>query len=384
MMSETLANSWDGSETRTPFFSELARAIEDLGGLFNAHLHLDRAGTYHETMELLAKSKIRDAAALPISGKHALIPMIHDSSMYDVDALSARVARFLERMVAFKTTRADTVVDTTKDRVGRSAIDAFFRLKDSFSGRLDLRVGAYSPLGFRDDEPERWTLLEDAARDADFLGLLPERDDREMYPDHIGFRECCLRSISLAKSLNKKIHVHVDQANHAFEHASETILEVLDQVAAPPPIGEPDIWLIHVISPSAYSEDRFDRLAQGLVDHNVGIITCPSAALSMRQYRGLQSPTHNSIARVLEFLAKGVQVRVGSDNVCDITSPMGTTDLLDEMFVLSNALRFYDVPVLARLAAGKPLRPEDIQRVAVHLEEDRDMAQRVERELSQA
>jgi hypothetical protein len=45
-----------------------------------------------------------------------------------------------------------------------------------------------------------------------------------------------------------------------------------------------------------------------------------------------------------------------------------------EMFVLSNALRFYDIPVLAKLAAGVPLDAADTARVAEHLARDEEEA----------
>ena len=346
--------------------------------MFNAHLHLDRAGTYEATVELMKGSAVRDAAALTIPGKHAIIPMIHDSPLYEPNNLKARVSRYLDSFIHYGTTRADTVVDTTLDRVGVSALEAFQTLKSDYRGRLDLQIGAYSPLGFRDDDPARWKLLLQGAELADFIGLLPERDDKEMYPDHIGFKESCRRGISLALEQGKKIHIHVDQANHVSEHATEDVIEVMREIGADIPAHEPDVWLIHVISPSTYKEDRFQRLVHDLAELNVGIITCPSAAISMRQYRGLSSPTFNSIARVLEFLAAGVQVRIGSDNICDITSPMGTTDLLDEVFVLSNAIRFYDTEVLSKMAAGVALDLKDIERVKEHISEDQLMRQEVE------
>ncbi len=363
--------------TRSPYYHELAAAIEGRGGHFNAHLHLDRAGTYHETLRLLTGSTVQDATTLTLAGKHALIPLIHKSDQYDPPNLRDRVAFYLDEMVKAGTRRADSVVDTTTDRVGLSALQVFAGLQDEYRGRLDLRFGAYSPLGFRDDEPDRWALLEEGARFADFLGLLPERDDREMYPDHIGFRESCLRAISLSRSLGKDIHIHVDQANHDVEDGTETLLDVLDEIGGPVPV-EPDIWLIHVISPSTYDEGRFNEMRARMAARNVGVITCPSAAISMRQYRGLASPTYNSIARVLEFLEAGVQVRMGSDNVCDVTSPLGTPDMMDEVFVLANALRFYDTAILATVAAGGRLDDAERARVAAHLENDREIAARIE------
>jgi len=355
----------------TPYFQELAERIASLGGLFNAHLHLDRAGTYHETVRMLSLKGVEDGASLSLAGKHALIPMVHASPLYERGNLTERTAGYLERMISVGTTRAETVVDTTRDAVGTSALDTFLRIKQQFANRIDFRCGAYSPLGFRDDEPQRWELLVEGAKKADFLGLLPERDDKEAYPEHIGYKESCRRGINLAHSLRKTIHIHVDQANHEHDNGSETVVEVVRELGAAVPAGqEPFIWLIHVISPSTYPEPRFERLVADLAELNIGVITCPSAAISMRQYRNFHSPTFNSIARVLELLAAGVYVRIGSDNICDITSPMGTPDLMDEIFVLANAVRYYEIDIFAKLGAGLPLDAADRLRIKTHLQEN--------------
>jgi hypothetical protein len=91
----------------------------------------------------------------------------------------------------------------------------------------------------------------------------------------------------------------------------------------------------------------------------------------MRQYRTVLTPTGNSIARVLEMAAAGVHVRLGSDNICDITSPAGTPDLMHEIYVLCNALRYYDVEILAKFSAGLRLDAADRLRLQRHLAEDR-------------
>lgn len=356
----------------TPYFEALEARIADLGGFLNAHLHLDRAGTLAETESLLRARAVRDGSALSIAGKHAVIPLVHASGLYDPEVLEARVGGYLDRMLAAGTRRADTVVDVTADRVGQTALDRVLSLKARYAGRLDLRVGAYSPLGFRDDEPVRWTLVSEAALRADFLGLLPERDDRARYPEHIGFEESCRRGLLLAAGLGKDIHIHVDQTNRSEEGGGETVARLVAELGLGRSEGAaPFVWLIHLISPSTYEEDRFVRLARAMADLGMGAICCPAAAISMRQLRPLCSPTANSIARVLDLLAEGVQIRIASDNICDVTSPMGTPDLMDEVLVLGNALRFYDIDVLARLAAGRPMTEANLDWIRAHLAEDR-------------
>lgn len=133
----------------------------------------------------------------------------------------------------------------TKDRVGLTALGTLLRIKEIVSGQIDLRVGAYSPLGFRNDKPDRWTLLVEGATQADFVGLLPERDDKAEYPQHIGFEDSCRRGLLLVKQLGKPIHIHVDQANHQHEGAAEIVARIARYMGMSCSQGsEPYIWLI--------------------------------------------------------------------------------------------------------------------------------------------
>jgi hypothetical protein len=75
---------------------------------------------------------------------------------------------------------------------------------------------------------------------------------------------------------------------------------------------------------------------------------------------------------VLDFAAAGVPVRLGSDNVCDVFSPSTTMDLLDEVYVLSAALRCYDVGILAKLATGTCLDASDRAALTDHLRRNDD------------
>jgi cytosine/creatinine deaminase len=357
----------------TPFYSELRKAIVSKGGLVNAHLHLDRAGTLNTITEdpVSQTQSVAEISSLSLASKHRLISAIHDSPEYETDRLKGRVEFFLDQIVSAGTRRAETLVDVTLDRVKLSALEAFIDLKRQYAGKLDLQVGAYSPLGFKTAEPARWDLLLAGARRADFIGALPERDDRVEYPDHIGFDEHCLRIIGLSKELKKSVHIHVDQRNDPREDGTERVVKAAQQLGlSSAPSQEPMIWLVHVISPSTYDESRFEATLAALAELNIGVICCPSAALSMRQLRPIRIPAYNSIARVLEMLAAGIYVRLGSDNICDLPSPAGTCDLLNEIFVLSNALRYYDVDVLASLGAGLRLDDAQRNRVKAHLHAD--------------
>ena len=67
------------------------------------------------------------------------------------------------------------------------------------------------------------------------------------------------------------------------------------------------------------------------------------------------------------MLVAGVHVRMGSDNIADICSPSTTADLVDEVFVLSASLRFYNPEILAKLAVGAKLDDHERMIIKDHL-----------------
>lgn len=353
---------------RTPFYRELHEAIDRLGGLYNAHLHLDRYGTLDDRYMGDVRHRILANSHVSLKKKHSLINALHAGPAYESGDLRARVTEALDTMVDCGTRRADTLVDVTADRVGLTALETLERIRGERADEIELRLGAYSPLGFRDCEPERWAVFVEGARRADFLACLPEADDTDDYPENIGFEENCRRMLLLARELGKPLHVHTDQRNEPTEAGTERLVEVMREVGGHRLAGdEPAVWAVHMISPTTYEEERFAALVAGLVEQHVGVIVCPSAALGMRQLRPLLTHTDNCIPRVLELLVGGVHVRLASDNIADICSPSTTADLVDEVFVLSAAIRYYGVEVLARLAAGERMRPSDLDEIREHL-----------------
>ena len=371
-----------GGRSASSFFTRLAEQTNALGGALNAHLHLDRAGTLDDSY-FGNRFRVLENCHISLHEKHHRIHELHAGKAYEPSDLITRVERTLSIMTSQGVIRADTMVDTTDDQVGLTALQTLRELKAGWRDRIDLRLAAYSPFGFKDSEPGRWRVFEKAARTADFLGALPEADDRDEYPDHIGFDEHLTRMIDLARRRNMSLHVHVDQRNEASERGTERLIEAVNRNVGPKSAdGAPMVWAVHMISPSTYDENRHRRLVDGLLDANIGVITCPSAAIGMRQLRAVNSPTFNSIPRILDLLAAGVHVRVGCDNIDDICSPSTTADLTDELFILSAALRFYNTQVLARLASGTLLSADERALVIEHQRQDQDEAARILNALS--
>lgn len=369
---------------QSPFYRQLAERIAELGGMHNAHLHLDRAGTLEEQYLQIDSQSVLESSYISLHEKHHLIHAIHSGPAYQVDDMRTRVNHYLDIMVAVGTKRADTLVDVTADGVDEKALQLMLELKAERAREIDLRVAAYSPLGFRNDEPQRWELFAGAAAKADFIAALPEADDVQEYPGHIGFEEHVDRFLQLASEKQCPLHVHTDQRNEPGENGTERLLARLRQTGPLARIdGEPAVWAVHMISPSTYDEARFRQLVDNMLELDVGLICCPSAAIGMRQIRPLLTPTYNSIPRVLELLAAGVQVKLASDNIADICSPSTTANLVDEVFVLSAALRFYHVDILARLAAGVALDERGRAQVSLHLQRNEREIEKVLREYHQ-
>jgi cytosine/creatinine deaminase len=355
----------------SPFYQKLAENVADHGGMHNAHLHLDRAGTLDEKYMRVATQSILETSYISLHEKHHLIYNLHSGLAYEKEYLSSRVNFYLDQMVHVNTRRADTLVDVTADRVGMSAFETMTEIKQANKARIDLRIAAYSPLGFKDNEPQRWDIFEKGSEKADFIAALPEADDTDEYPDHIGFEEHMKRTLELAIDKKCMLHVHTDQRNEPSENGTERLIDCVSKFGAPDSeADQPSVWAVHMISPSTYDEARFKAMVEGLLEYNIGVICCPSAAIGMRQLRSIATPTYNSIPRVLELLAAGVPVRLASDNIADICSPTTTANLIDEVFVLSAAIRYYNVDVLAKLAAGVDLDTEDMNQIRIHLDKN--------------
>ncbi|HWR58893.1 MAG TPA: hypothetical protein VN328_08400, partial [Thermodesulfovibrionales bacterium] len=194
---------------KSPFYEELSSVITDLGGLYNAHLHLDRAGTSELRYMEGAFKDSGYQSYLSLAKKHDLISVIHNSSAYKPKNLSERINYYLDIMLSVGTSNASTFVDVACDRVGLSALEVMLEIKRLRNNDINLAVGAYSPLGFNDSEPQEWDLLVKGAELADFIGSLPERDDKRYYPTHIGFHEHCRRMLVLGHRLKKPVHIQV-------------------------------------------------------------------------------------------------------------------------------------------------------------------------------
>merc|ERR1711862_1026696 len=87
---------------------------------------------------------------------------------------------------------------------------------------------------------------------------------------------------------------------------------------------------------------------------DVGIVICPSAALSMKMLP-MQSPLHNSIGPYVKLINAGVRTYLGIDNIADLFMPVVDGDMYTEARMLMESCRYYDLEKVADWATTPPL-----------------------------
>lgn len=340
-------------------------------GSFDPHVHLDRALTYEDAY-FEHEGGLTAFVDAPLKRKQIITGVLHRGAAYTKESLEARMRSVIEGKIAGGERGINAITDCSVD-IGSRAFDVALKLRAEYAKKgYEINVGAYPIFGFKEWGSDRHQLLAELAKKAQFLVALPERDDQ---PAHsIGFDGHLRLMLDLALKHNISLQVHVDQTNTPEEDGTERLIEAVRWTITASGVKEPpQIWAVHMISPSCYEEDRFKRLVDGLVENRIGVIVCPHAALSMRQMRNYASPIHNSLARVRELILAGVPVQIGTDNLSDLFMPLPKSVLLQREFdALASGLRFYNESVLNKIFAGERLNETDKDTIKHSLEGDRE------------
>lgn len=300
----------------TVWHQSLIEKVKSYGGFVNAHLHLDRADTYKNP-------KISEKT---IKEKQRLIYKEWRRSVFVIQQIAEK---YLKWFVENNYRQAWTTAD---NEIAAKALDCA-RKKIGF----DLKIAAYSPTGINDEMLNR-------VKNSDYICGLPEVEAH--------FVKACEKLIDIAIDSDKELHLHIDQGNTPYSYQLETLCKIKPR----------NTWVIHAIAPSCYENKRFFKLVDEMLENDIGLICCPSAAIGMYQDRRIKAPLHNSIARLREMYEAGIKIRLGSDNICDIFSPSASPSLLTEIIIASNATRWYDVDAWALMASGRRHRRIQVSR----------------------
>ncbi len=362
------------------FGESVLRDVQKMGGFSNAHAHWDRARTLPDEYLRHIGTTPLDASSAPLEVKQDLVGAFHDGMAFTEKDLRVRMSQVIENQIAYGVTRFVSCIDVTPDikERGMLAFRVAQELKEKYATRIKIEIGPMPIFGFKEGT-QRWKVFARAAKQADFLVGLPEKDEHSDPVKHAGritFRGHLRRILELAMELNKEVHVHVDQANNPNEHGTETLIEGLKWLD--PFRKGPMVWAIHMISPNGYGEARRRQLLDDLMEYKVGVIVCPTAAVSMRQLRPILAPSHSAIAPILELCACRIPVQLGTDNINDVFIPQGDGDLLTEVRVAGHAVRYASPTFWAKLASGTPLNNVDRAAIKKALQDDLFVYQSIE------
>ncbi len=362
----------------------LEQTVRGFGGWVNAHTHLDRANTFAPEYLQHANIDPIGAAGLSLPVKQILVGELHKGLAYRPDNLYERMRAELDRMAATGAREVVSFVDATPD-IDLAAIEQAARLREEFRDRLALKIAVSPIFGFKNPKvnADRWEIYRRAAEMADVLGGLPVKDRGE---GRVGFDGHVRMILELGQELHKPVHLQVDQDNDPREDETEQLVQAVRWLGSPEVPGEegPTVWAVHAISPACYEETRFQRLVEGLRTYNIGVICCPTAALSMFQLRPMLTPVHNSIARILDMLIADVPVRIGTDNIHDIFIPNGDGSVRSEVWVAATAVRFYHTMIWAKIGAAIPLNEGDKEWIRQALQRAHDSWARLQADLAHA
>ena len=356
-------------ESKSGFETKVMEFCEEFGGMKNYHIHGDRAYTRDDLYYRKTGKAIYELERLTLPEKQKLTWALHEGIAFHPDCIEKRMTKLLTESEKFGVTEVYTTTDITYN-TKLISFNVAKRLAEKWKGRVDLKIGAYNPSGFKKGEAdkERFELFEEAAKDADFLVGLAEKDRA---PGHIGERQHNFYMLNLSYRLGKPVQFHVGQENRSGDNTVETLLQdieiVQDVHLRVGPEKFPQIYLVDAISPFCKSEKEIDGMIGKTAERGIKLICCPRAAISMLQDRSERAPTHNSIADIWRFAAKGIRVHLGVDNLEDIYVPASSADLYEEAEYVANSLRYYKERLIAKVLCGSEFDDFDQGTLKLHL-----------------
>lgn len=318
-MPKTIEQTWDLKKA-------LLKEIQNRGGFVNCHAHLDKA--FYITKPGLKLSMVDMETKWHMSDK-----IKKNSSQIEIEN---RIAMGLDILIKQGVKNTVSFIDAYS-AVGHRSIDAANQTKRRYKNKINFLTITQPLDGLI--KPAARKLYEEITAKADIAGGLPSKDRPN---DNKNFEYL----FSIAKNLNKPIHIHIDQENNPNESDTEKLIKFTNKYGY-----QGRVVAVHAISVSTHPKKYRQKIYQQMTDAGIGAVVCPSAALSMRALDKYYAPIHNSIANVPEMIASGVTVGMGTDNLADFYQPFVDGDMWTELRMLMEACRYYDFDELAKIAS---------------------------------
>lgn len=303
--------------------------IQKHGGYANHHAHFDKA-------YLISEGNLK-LGQVDMQKKWELYRYLKEN--YTHEDLVERISRALQTFVDQGATYCRTMVDADSI-AGLKPIIAAREVQKRFKDKIHFEIGVQPLEGVLD--PKTFEMYHEACTLADYCGGLPSRDrpHPEKHLDVI---------LELAKKLGKPLDIHIDQENNPLENETELLA---DKVIEHGMQGR--VFGVHAVSLAAKEEREQDRIIEKIAAADLGIIICPSAAISMKQL-DMKAPLHNSIAPFPKLKAAGVRCYLGVDNINDLFMPIVDGDMWTECRFLMEACRHYVLEDVAEWACARPV-----------------------------
>jgi len=288
------------------------------------HAHLDKSNLI--TPELLLK-----AQQVSMQDKWHLYKELKDD--YTFDDVYLRAEKTLHKFIKQGIPVLRTFVDADST-VGQMCIDALCKLKQDYHYDIKLEIAIQPLEGVV--APQAYSAFAEACSKADLVGGLPSRD--------VDPKEHIRILFDLATKYKLPVDLHIDQLNDPDEIETQILLEVIEETGFSNKVNA-----VHCISLAAKPISYQEEIASRLANNNVGVIICPSAALSMKPLNK-QTVVHNSIAPMQVLHSSNVRLALGIDNVSDLFMPLVDGDMWFECRLLMEATRCYDLDLISTIA----------------------------------
>jgi cytosine deaminase len=308
----------------------LLQKIKDAGGFVNAHAHIDRAYSITEKNFHLVNATLQEKWDLNVELKRSS----------SVDDIYDRMARGVERMLEQGVQALGTFIDVD-EVIEDKAILAAQKIREKYKDDLQIKFINQSHKGVLDSEARKWFEL--GAEFVDIIGGLPERD-KGREAEHIDVL------LSTAKRMGKMAHVHVDQYNSPEQKDTELLVKkTIEHKLQGKVVG------IHGLSLAAQPNEYRQWVYKLMKEADFMFIACPIAWIDSKR-NDVLSPTHGSMTPVDELLPAGITVALGTDNIADIYKPFASGDLWEDLHLLLEGCRYYEIDDLVKVGTVNGLK----------------------------
>ncbi len=302
----------------------ILQKINKNGGWVNCHAHIDRAFTIDKKLYQLANALRHEKWILNSNlRKSSTVAQVYD-----------RMAKALETMIAQKVHAVGTFIDVDPHMKDK-AIKAAQRVREKYKSQIKIKFINHASYGILTKETRDW--FEVGAEFADIIGGMVKANlgKENEYLDII---------MQTARAKNKMAHVHVDEVNSPDEVETEMLAKKTIEYGL-----QGKVVGIHGISINTHPKKYRQTLYKLMRKANLMMIACPISWLNSRRSEIL-TPTHNPTTPVDELVPAGITVGIGTDNVADLFMPYNDGNLWNDLRVMMEMNRLYDIDTLVKIS----------------------------------